>query len=54
MNAIVRVFEENFGTEICEEKSTSILYPVIDGCIYLIISFNYEGIFQTKSSYDKP
>ena len=54
MNAVVRVFEENFATEKCFEKSTSILCPVIDGCICLIISFNYEGICQTKSSNDTP
>ena len=50
MNAIVHVFEENFAREKCFEKSTSILCPVIDSCICLIVSFNHEGIFQTKSS----
>ena len=54
MNAIVRVFEENFATEKYFEKSTSNLCPVIDGCICLIISFNYEGIFHTKSLNDAP
>ena len=46
MNAIVCVFEENFAREKCFEKSTSILCPVIDGSIRLIIFFNYEGIFE--------
>ena len=46
MNAIVRVFEENFAREKCFEKPTSILCPVIDGSIRLIIFFNYEGIFE--------
>ena len=54
MNAIVRVFEENFATEKYFEKSTSNLCTVIEGCICLINSFNYERIFQTKSSNDKP
>ena len=54
MNATVHVFEENFAREKCFEKSTSILCPVIDGCICLIISFNYEGIFHTNSSNDTP
>ena len=54
MNARVHVYEENFAGEKCFEKSTSILCPVMDGFICLIISFNYEGIFQTKSSKDSP
>ena len=54
MNAIVHVFEENFATEKYFEKSTSNLRPVIEGCICLINSFNYERIFQTKSSNDTP
>ena len=54
MNARVHVFEENVAGEKCFEKSTSILCPVIDDCICLIISFNYEGIFRTKSSKDMP
>ena len=45
----MHVLEENFAREKRLEKSTSILCPVIDGCICLIISFNYEGIFHTKS-----
>ena len=54
MNAILLVFEENFATEKCFEKSTSKLCPVKDSCICLINSFNYERIFQTKSSNDTP
>ena len=54
MNAIVHVFEENFATEKCFEKSTSNLCPLIDRCICLINSFNYERNFQTKSSNDTP
>ena len=46
------IFEENFPREKCFEKTTSILSPVIDRFICLIISFKYEGIFQTKSSND--
>ena len=46
MNAIVCVFEENFAREKCFEESTSILCPVIDGSICMIIFFNYEGIFE--------
>ena len=54
MNAGVHVFEENFAREKYLEKSTSILCPVIDGCICLIISFNNKGIFHTKSLNDTP
>ena len=54
MNAIVCVFEENFAREKYFEKSTSNLCPVIDSCICLINSFNYERILQTKSSNDIP
>ena len=46
----MHVFEENFAREKCYEKPTSILCPVINGCIRLIISFNYEGIILTNSS----
>ena len=31
VNAIVHVFEDYFASEKCFEKSTSILYPVIEG-----------------------
>ena len=54
MNAILHVFEENFAREKCFEKSTSILCPVMNGCICSIISLNHEGIFQTKSLDDTP
>ena len=40
------VFEENFAREKCFEKVTSILCPVIDDSIRLIIFFNYGGIFE--------